>query len=162
MEEEVPSLQLLEDHDLDLRMLEERQRYERLRHRSFSLTHVFDPFLLSKIGMDVESDSVWKALGWSAFASVTEGGSRLLTIQFLCTLQLGPSGCSFRVFHKVYELTWKELSTLLRFSDRCRVDLVPATNTFQKDAFWQSIAGNSSGRDKNSDIHNPTLRFFHK
>jgi hypothetical protein len=37
--------------------------------------------------MDVDFRAIWKAVGWQRFAVVDESGSRLLTLQFLCTLK---------------------------------------------------------------------------
>jgi len=42
--------------------------------------------VLEKTGMDTEFASIWKAVGWSTFAEISEEGSRDLTIQFLCIL----------------------------------------------------------------------------
>ncbi len=54
---------------------------------------------------------------------VDEPGSRLLTLQFLCTLKEIEDGISFRFFHEEFTLTWKGLSTLLGFHDTCKIDL---------------------------------------
>ena len=54
---------------------------------------------------------------------VDEHGSRLLTLQFLCTLKEIEDGISFRFFRKEFILTWKGLSTLLGFDDSCKIDL---------------------------------------
>jgi hypothetical protein len=51
------------------------------------LTCESTPELLKKIGMDVDFRAIWKAVGWQRFAVVDESGSRLLTLQFLCTLK---------------------------------------------------------------------------
>jgi hypothetical protein len=64
----------------------ERQAYAILKHQDFGHTKAFDPELLEKIGMDVDFSRVWHTVGWDGFVSVEENGSRLLTIQFLCTL----------------------------------------------------------------------------
>ncbi len=58
-----------------------------------------------KIGMDVEFRYIWKAVGWQRFAVVDEPGSRLLTLQFLCTLKEMEDGISFRFFRKEFMLT---------------------------------------------------------
>jgi len=46
---------------------------------------VFDEELLKKTGMDTEFASIWKAVGWSTFAEISEEGSRDLMIQFLAS-----------------------------------------------------------------------------
>ena len=48
--------------------------------------------------MDVDFTRIWHAVGWDDFVPVEENGSRLLTIQFLCTLRKVDDGVSFRLF----------------------------------------------------------------
>ncbi len=52
---------------------------------------------------------------------VDEPGSRLLTLQFLCTLKEIEDSISFRFFRKEFTLTWKGLSTILGFHDSCKM-----------------------------------------
>ena len=80
-EEEAP-----DDSHIELRGDREFQAYNMIKDRTFGHTRVFDEDLLEKTGMDTEFASVWKAVGWSAFAEISMMGSRDLTIQFLCTL----------------------------------------------------------------------------
>ena len=47
--------------------------------------------------MDVDFAHVWHAVGWDDFVPVEENGSRLLTIQFLCTLWEVDDSVSFRL-----------------------------------------------------------------
>ena len=83
---------------LDLRDDRERQAYAMIKNRSFGQTRAFDPDLLEKIGMDIDFARVWHAVGWDGFVPIEENGSRLLTIQFLCTLREVDDGVSFRLF----------------------------------------------------------------
>ena len=153
---------LLTDTDLDLVGEYETHTYTLLQHRLFAPTRAFDTELLHKIGMDAEFAQVFKALGWTDFASVDEPGSRLLTLQFLCTLRTVDEGISFRFFRESYRLTWKELSTLLGFNTRCNTDLDGALPQFSKHAFWERITGlPSCVRPRTNHIHHPTLRFMH-
>ena len=80
-EEEAP-----DDSHLNIRGEREFQANNILKARTFGHTWEFDEDLLEKIGMSAEFVSVWKAVGWSSFAEISELGSRDLTIQFLCTL----------------------------------------------------------------------------
>ncbi len=123
MEDAEAPRRLLNDTDLDLVGDRERQAYYMLSDREYAHTQEYSPELLKKIGMDVEFRSIWKAIGWQRFAVVDEPGSRLLTLQFLCTLKEIEDGISFHFFHKKYILTWKGLSTLLGFHDSCKIDL---------------------------------------
>ena len=69
-----------------------------IKNQRFGHTRAFDPDLLEKIGMDVDFARVWHAVGWDGFVPVEENGSRLLTIQFLCTLREVDDGVSFQLF----------------------------------------------------------------
>ena len=48
--------------------------------------------------MDFDFARVWHAVGWDDFVPIEENDSRLLTIQFLCTLREVDHGVSFRLF----------------------------------------------------------------
>ena len=80
---------------LDLRDDRERQGYSILKNRSFVHTRAFDPELLIKIGMYEDFSNIWHVIGWDNFVLVEEYGSRLLTIQFLCTLLEVENGVYF-------------------------------------------------------------------
>jgi len=55
-------------------------------------TTTYDPLLLQATGMDVEFDLVFRAVGWEDVWNVVEQGSKLLTLEFLCTLQITNTG----------------------------------------------------------------------
>ena len=80
---------------LDLRNDCERQGYAILKNRSFVHTRAFDPEFLIKTGMYEDFANVWHAIGWDNFVPIEEFGSRLLTIQFLCTLREVENGVYF-------------------------------------------------------------------
>ena len=67
--------------------------------------------------MDVDFARVWHAVGWDGFVHVEENGSRLLTIQFLCTLREESKSVRFWFFGNEYYFTWRDFSHLLGFSD---------------------------------------------
>jgi hypothetical protein len=99
----------IDDEDasyLDLRNDRERQAYAMIKCRIFGYTRTFDLDLLEKIGMDIDFTNVWHAVGWDGFVPVEENGSRLLTIQFLCTVWEEASGVRFRFFGNEYYYTW--------------------------------------------------------
>jgi hypothetical protein len=163
MEDAEAPRRLLNDTDHDLVSDRERQAYYMLSDREYAHTREYSPELLKKIGMDVEFRSIWKAVGWQRFAVVDEPGSRLLTLQFLCTLKEIEDGISFRFFHKEYTLTWKGLSTLLGFHDSCKIDLQKGISGFEKNRFWEEISGAPiCKKPRTNDIHNPKLRLMHK
>ena len=76
-------------------------------------TTAYDPDLLQATGMDIEFNLVFRAVGWEGVWNVVEQGSKLLTIEFLCTLQITDTGAKFRLFGKEFSSLWKELSLLL-------------------------------------------------
>ena len=80
--------------------------------------------------MNAEFASVWKAVGWSSFAEISELGLRDLTILFLCTLVETDIGISFRFFGREFSLSWKELSTILGFHHKCSVDIEHVTHGY--------------------------------
>jgi len=80
----------IDDEDapyLDLCDGSKHQAYAMLKRQSFGHTKAFDPDLLEKIGMYIDFANVWHVVGWDGFVLVEENGSRLFTIQFLCTLR---------------------------------------------------------------------------
>ncbi len=116
-----------------------------------------------KIGLDTNFRAIWKAVGWQRFTVVDEPGSRLLTLQFLCTSKEIEDGISFRFFHNEYTLSWKGLSTLLGFHDSCKIDLQKGISRFEKNRFWEDISNAPiCKKTRTNDNHNPTLRLMHK
>jgi hypothetical protein len=86
---------LLQDKQLKLQDDREKEIYKKLKDRDFILTPAFDPALLQAIGMDFEFDLVFKNIGWEDAWEINEQGCKLLTIEFLCTLQTIDSEVSF-------------------------------------------------------------------
>nr|AAM74467.1 Hypothetical protein similar to putative retroelement [Oryza sativa Japonica Group]AAP53492.2 hypothetical protein LOC_Os10g24380 [Oryza sativa Japonica Group] len=154
---------LLNDTDLDLVSDREKQAYYMLSDQEYAHTREYSPELLKKIGMDVEFRAIWKAVGWQRFAMVDEPSSRLLTLQFLCTLKEIEDGISFRFFREEFTLTWKGLSTLLGFHDSCKNYLQKGISGFKKNMFWEDTSGAPiCKKPRMNNIHNPTLRLMHK
>ena len=115
--------------------------------------------------MDVDFARVWHAVGWDGFAPVEENGSRLLTIQFLCTLRELDNGVCFHLFGNEYYFTWQNFSHLLGFNARLPVYLAKSCCGFDRDEFWGLISGQvAHGKCAPwcNDIQNLTLRLMHK
>ena len=87
-----------DDSHIDIQGEREHQAYNILKGRTFSHTWEFDEELLESTDMNAEFASVWRAVGWSSFADVTEMGFRDLTIQFLCILVETDMGVLFQFF----------------------------------------------------------------
>jgi hypothetical protein len=50
--------------------------------------------------MNIEFTTIWKAIGWENVAPIDEQGSRILTIQFLCSLKKVEGGITFVFLRK--------------------------------------------------------------
>ena len=73
--------------------------------------------------MDIEFDFIFRTVGWESIWNINEQGSKLLTSEFLCTLQLTDTKVKFRLFGKEFSIRWKEFSLLLGISSQCVVDV---------------------------------------
>ena len=80
---------------LDLRGDREKQAYRYLKDRVFTHASCFSDDALAKTGMDTEFPILLRAVGWSNIDPLNEQGSRLLTIQFLCSAQVHYEGITF-------------------------------------------------------------------
>lgn len=113
--------------------------------------------------MDTKLDLVFRVVGWDGFWNIAEQGSKLLTLEFLCTLQITNIGIQFRLFRKEFSSSWKDLSLLLGFNSQCVVDVDHALQDFDRQKFWKEISVlNEFHRPRTNDIQHPTLRFLHK
>ena len=73
--------------------------------------------------MDRELNMIFNLVGWGNFWNITENGSKLLMIEFLCTLQVTELGVAFRLFKQTFILTWRELSNPLGFPPIAAIDI---------------------------------------
>ena len=113
--------------------------------------------------MDTEFDLIFQMMGWTNFWNITELGSRLLTLEFLCTLQYYEGGIVFRMFKQEIMLSWRELSDHLGFSSRCILNIDSDLPNFERHQFWREISrDNFYSQARTSDMEHPTLRMFHK
>jgi hypothetical protein len=85
--------------------------------------------------MDVEFDFIFRVVGWENVRNIHEQGSKLLTAEFLCTLQTTDTKVKFRLFGKEYSIPWKEFSLLLGFNAQCILDVDSALQDFDKAKF---------------------------
>jgi hypothetical protein len=113
--------------------------------------------------MSTEFDTIFSLLGWDSAWDVTEIGSKLLTIEFLCTLRTMESGVYFRLFKQEFYPTWRELSDLLNFASNIPVDIDEALGDFEMHKFWTEISKHTVFYShRTTDIEHPTPRFFQK
>ncbi|CAN6281989.1 unnamed protein product [Urochloa humidicola] len=91
--------------------------------KEFTHTPMFDDTLLHKTGMDSEFELIFRNIGWEDAWQVTEHGSKLLTIEFISTLDFDDDNVRFKMFNKPFTLPWKTLSIALGFSNQCVVNI---------------------------------------
>ena len=65
--------------------------------------------------MLAEFELIFRTIGWEDAWGIDEPGCKLLTIEFLCTLQPTNLEVSFRLFGKEFSIPWKNFSELLGF-----------------------------------------------
>jgi hypothetical protein len=112
--------------------------------------------------MDSEFELVFNNVGWKNAWELNKQGCRLLTIEFLYTLQPGDTEVFFRLFNKGFSPSWKNFSRFLGFLKQCSIDIDAAINDFDRTRFWQDISKEVVCHCLRTDeLHHPTLRFLH-
>lgn len=83
--------------------------------------------------MNIKFIIVLASIGWFGFRIFSDKyGIKLLTLEFLSTLQTQQDGIYFRMFNQDFSLTWSALKTALGFDHDCSLDLNHATRRFDK------------------------------
>ena len=98
-------------------------------------TSVYDPALLHAIAMDLKFEIIFRTIGWENVWHIDELGSKLLTVEFLCTMQTTDSEVTFRLFGKEFSIPWKQFSELLGFNAQCVVDIDSTLQDFDRTKF---------------------------
>ena len=106
---------LLQEKQLKLWGDREKNIYKKLRTQDFILTPTYDSALLQATGMIAEFELIFRTIGWEDAWEIDELRCKLLTIEFLCTLQPTNSEVSFRLLGK-NSISWKKFSELLDFT----------------------------------------------
>jgi hypothetical protein len=86
-----------------------------VKTKEFTHTPIFDNALLHETGMDFEFELIFGIIGWKDAWEITEQGSKLLTIEFISSLDFNDDNVSFRMFNKPFTLTWKAVSVALGY-----------------------------------------------
>jgi hypothetical protein len=89
--------------------------------------------------------------------------SRLLTLEFLCTLKSSNDGVTFWLFRQEQTLSWRKMSNALGFTEGCALDLDSSLEDFDRLHLRSDVTGKENAhKPRTNDIQHPTLRFFHK
>jgi len=128
-----------------------------VKTKEFTHTPIFNSTLLHETGMDSELELVFRMIGWEDAWEITEQGSKLLTMEFISSLDFNDDNVSFRMFNKPFTLTWKIVSVGLGFSDQCVVNIVDVLKDFNKDDFWENITAKQPKHKQNIPLRKYTI-----
>jgi hypothetical protein len=90
-----------------------------VKTKEFTHTPIFDNPLLHKTRMDSKFELIFRMIGWEDAWEITEHGSKLLTIEFISSLDFDHDDVSFRMFNKPFTLTAPADRTRRRITDGC-------------------------------------------
>ena len=108
--------------------------------------------------MTAEFKLIFKTIGWEGAWEIDESGCKLLTIEFLCTLQPTDLEVSFRLFGKEFSIPRNFFSKLLGFHSQCIIDVDSAIQDFDRNKFWREISKEIvCYRPRTNEIQHPTL-----
>jgi hypothetical protein len=120
--------------------------------------------LLERVGPDEELPIILRTISWGKLYDEPRLGLHLLTLEFLMayeTLEKNrKSFVKFYLFGKSFSCDFSCFSELLDFSKCCLPESSTMRN-FIKVEFSDAISKKYT-RLRFSDIHNPSLRFFHR
>jgi hypothetical protein len=143
---------------------EEMEKYKSRRHQEFAHTRVYDVNILGKAGLDEELPTILQTVGCGKPYDEPHLGLCLLTLEFVMTFKIveknRKSFMKFHLFGKSFGCDFYYFSELLDFSKSCLLES-SAMRNFNKVEFSHAISGTFT-RLRFSDIHNPSLRFFHR
>ncbi|PVH34204.1 hypothetical protein PAHAL_8G171300 [Panicum hallii] len=121
------------------------------------------------MGLKQDMIRAFNYVGWYNFVDITEIGSQLSTMEFLMSLGIDEMAKTtkiyFHFFDEQYELTARELSVALDFSEKCLLDPHALIKDYQYDftTWWNEIFEETvSSKSSIVSIHNPTLRLLAK
>ena len=113
----------------------EKDAIKQLKTQRFIHTPTYDPALLHAIGMDLEFEIIFRTVGWENIWKIDDLGFKLLTMEFLWTLQSTDTEVTFRLFGKDFSIPWREFSKLLGFNAQYVVDVDSALQDFDRVKF---------------------------
>jgi hypothetical protein len=154
----------MDGDDISICTTEEMEKYESLRHREFTHTHIYHVNLLERVGLDEDLPTILWTIGWGKLYDEPRLDLRLLTLKFLMTFETveknRKSCVKFLLFGKSFGCDFSHFGELLDFSKSCLLES-SAMRNFNKVEF-SDVVSRKSARLRFSDIHNPSLRFLHR
>jgi hypothetical protein len=120
--------------------------------------------LLERVGLDEEIPTITRTISWGKLFDEPHLGSHLLTLEFLISFEIveknRKSYVKFCLFRKPFGCDFSRFNELLDLS-KSHLPESSAMRNFNKVEFSDAISGKSTRR-RFSDIHNPSLRIFHR
>jgi hypothetical protein len=120
--------------------------------------------LRERVGLDEELPAILQTISWGKLYDEPRQGSCLLTLEFLTIFEIVEKGrklfMKFCLFGKSFGCDLSRFSELLDFSKSYLPESTSLRN-FNKVEFSDTIS-RKYARLRFSDIHNPSIRFFHR
>jgi hypothetical protein len=150
--------------DISIRTTEEMEKYESFCRREFAHARIYDVNMLGRVGFNEKLPTILGTIGWGKLCDEPHLGSRLLTLEFLMTIETfeknRKSFMKFHLFGKSFGCDFSHFSELLYFFKSCLAES-SAMRNFNKVEFSDAIS-EKSARLRSHDIHNPSLRFLNR
>jgi hypothetical protein len=132
--------------------------------REFAHTRVYYVSFLERVGLEIELPTVIRSIGWGKFYDDPCSGSRILTLDFLMTLETyehdGNPWVHSRLFGETYRFDFPHFSELMDFSRNC-LPQSQAMKSFNRLDFCNDISGKIA-RIRFIDIQNPSVMFLQR
>jgi hypothetical protein len=96
---------------------------------------------MQEAGLNSECGQIFSMLGWTSFYHTSERGCRLLTLEFLSTLNSSNDRVTFLLFRQEHTLSWRRLSNALGFAEGCALDLNSSLEDFDRLHLWTDVSG---------------------
>jgi hypothetical protein len=124
------------------------EKYESLHCQEFAHSYIYNVNLLDRVDLDEELPAILRTIGWEKLYDEPRQGSRLLTLEFLITLEIVEKGRKFFVKFwlsgKSFGCVFSCFSELLDFSKSC-LPKSSAMRNFNKVEFSDAISENLLG-----------------
>lgn len=169
-------MQEVDTMEVVFRGREQVGHYARLVEREMTLIFYPDSPTMTALGIEESMMYLLNQIGWTSSHLMRRFNSyRRLTLEFLssltylpnCGLELNRGVIPFRLFDIKYNYNIHEFADLLGLPNGVDAFTITKEELFEYqelDYFWSSISGNNFELDTmvSEDIHNLSIRYFHK